>query len=587
MAKVARGTGPRAMTNLYELIHRRLQAAPQRIAIETPDGGRLTYGGLDERCARLAARLARLGVHPGDRVAVQVEKSVANLLLYLACLRRGAVYLPLNTAYTLSELDYFFGDAEPTLIVCDPAGRAEIVALGVAAAQIATLDAYGQGDLVDALDEEPLQAAIAPVSDDDLAALLYTSGTTGRAKGAMLTHRNLASNALTLVDAWGFSEADALLHALPLYHVHGLFVACNTALLAGGRLLFLPRFDAAEALEALPSATVMMGVPTYYTRLLAQDGLSAARCAGVRLFVSGSAPLLEQTFRDFETRTGHRILERYGMTETGMNTSNPLHGERRPGTVGLPLPGIELASPTKMGACSAPARSGVLEVRGPNVFKGYWRMPDKTAVEFRPDGFFITGDLGRIGPDGYVAIVGRAKDVIISGGLNVYPKEIESVIDDLAGVVESAVIGRAASRLRRGGRRRRGAGTRRRAGRGRGDRRRARAARGLQGAQARVVRRQPAAQRHGQGAEERAARAPRGCVCARAAGRVATRRSGGAAEPMARGVFSRRSPDTRRSKNPAARPERSGNPRRAAIARAHHLFPPCRRDCRRGRRCRS
>ena len=275
------------MTNLYELIHRRVRAAPGRVAIATPDGETLTYADLDERCARLAGRLARRGVGPGDRVAVQVEKSVANLLLYLACLRRGAVYLPLNTAYTPSELDYFFADAAPALIVCDPARRAEIAALGGAAvAQVATLDAPGQGDLVEALEEEPPEPAIAPVSDDDLAALLYTSGTTGRAKGAMLTHRNLASNALTLVDAWGFSETDVLLHVLPLYHVHGLFVACNTALFAGARLLFLPRFDAAEALEALPRATVMMGVPTYYTRLLAQEGLSPARCAGVRLFVS-------------------------------------------------------------------------------------------------------------------------------------------------------------------------------------------------------------------------------------------------------------------------------------------------------------
>ena len=257
----------------------------------------------------------------------------------------------------------------------------------------------------------------------------------------MLTHRNLASNALTLVDVWGFSEADVLLHALPLYHVHGLFVACNTALLAGASLLFLPRFDAAEALAALARATVMMGVPTYYTRLLAQDGLSAARCAGVRLFVSGSAPLLEQTFHEFEARTRHRILERYGMTETGMSTSNPLHGERRPGTVGLPLPGVELRVADEAGRVLDPGEIGVLEVRGPNVFKGYWRMPEKTALEFRPDGFFITGDLARIGPDGYVAIVGRTKDLIISGGLNVYPKEIEAVIDDLEGVVESAVIG--------------------------------------------------------------------------------------------------------------------------------------------------
>ena len=430
------------MTNLYELIHRRVQAAPERTALETADGARLTYADLDERCARLAARLARLGVGPGDRVAVQVEKSVANLLLYLACLRRGAVYLPLNTAYTLAELDYFFGDAEPALIVCDPARRAQIAALGGAAvAQVVTLDDQGRGDLVEALDEEAPEAAIASVADDDLAALLYTSGTTGRAKGAMLTHRNLVSNALTLVDAWGFGEADVLLHALPLYHVHGLFVACNTALLAGAGLLFLPRFDAAQALEALPRVTAMMGVPTYYTRLLAQGELSAARCAGVRLFVAGSAPLLEQTFHEFEARTGHRILERYGMTETGMNASNPLHGERRPGTVGPPLPGVEIRVADEAGRVLGPGEIGVLEVRGPNVFKGYWRMPEKTAEEFRPDGFFITGDLGRIGPDGYVAIVGRAKDLIISGGLNVYPKEIEGVIDDLQGVAESAVIG--------------------------------------------------------------------------------------------------------------------------------------------------
>jgi malonyl-CoA/methylmalonyl-CoA synthetase len=430
------------MTNLYQLIHRRAQAAPRRVAIETAAGERLSYADLDERCARLAARLARLGVGPGDRVAVQVEKSVTNLSLYLACVRRGAVYLPLNTAYTQAELDYFFGDAEPALIVCDPGRQAEISALGGAAgARVATLDGAGHGDLVEALEREPPLAAIAPVADDDLAALLYTSGTTGRAKGAMLTHRNLASNALTLVDAWGFSAADVLLHVLPLYHVHGLFVACNTALFAGARLLFLPRFDAAETLEALPRATVMMGVPTYYTRLLANDGLSAARCAGVRLFVSGSAPLLEDTFHRFEARTEHRILERYGMTETGMNTSNPLRGERRPGSVGRALPGIELRVADEAGCVLGSDEIGVLEVRGPNVFKGYWRMPEKTAEEFRADGFFITGDLARIGADGYVSIVGRAKDLIISGGLNVYPKEVERVIDELPGVVESAVIG--------------------------------------------------------------------------------------------------------------------------------------------------
>jgi malonyl-CoA/methylmalonyl-CoA synthetase len=430
------------MTNLYGLIDHRAHAARERVAIETLDGDRLTYGELDERCARFAARLARLGVGRGDRVAAQIEKSVANILLYLACLRRGAVYLPLNTAYTLDELDYFFGDAEPALIVCDPAKRTTIEALsGAAAARVAALDAAGRGELVDGLDHEAPQRAIAPVDDDDLAALLYTSGTTGRAKGAMLTHRNLASNALTLADVWGFSADDVLLHALPLYHVHGLFVACNTVLLAGAGLLFLPRFDAAHVLAMLPRATVLMGVPTYYTRLLAQDGLSAAGCAGVRLFVSGSAPLLENTFHEFEARTGHRILERYGMTETGMNTSNPLRGERRPGTVGLPLPGVELRVADEAGRVLGTGEVGVLEVRGPNVFKGYWRMSERTAEEFRADGFFITGDLARIDADGYVSIVGRAKDLIISGGLNVYPKEIERVLDELPGVVESAVIG--------------------------------------------------------------------------------------------------------------------------------------------------
>jgi malonyl-CoA/methylmalonyl-CoA synthetase len=430
------------MTNLYELIQGQIRAAPGRIAIEIPDGPALTYADLDARCARLAGRLARLGVRRGDRVAAQIEKSVTNALLYLACLRLGAVYLPLNTAYTAGELDYFFGDAEPALIVCDPAAKGAITELRAAgAARVATLGADGLGDLVERLETEPPHDAIAPVADDDLAALLYTSGTTGRSKGAMLTHRNLASNALTLVEAWGFSAADVLLHVLPLYHVHGLFVAFNTVLLAGARVLFLPRFEAAQALALLPRATVMMGVPTYYTRLLAHAGLSRESCASVRVFISGSAPLLEDTFRQFEARTGHRILERYGMTETGMNSSNPLSGERRPGTVGLALPGIELRVADETGRVLGPDQVGVLEVRGPNVFKGYWRMPERTAEEFRDDGFFITGDLARIGKDGYVAIVGRAKDLIISGGLNVYPKEIESVIDDLEGVVESAVIG--------------------------------------------------------------------------------------------------------------------------------------------------
>src|SRR5690606_10053440 len=280
--------------------------------------------------------------------------------------------------------------------------------------RVATLDERGEGDLVVGLADEAPHAGIAPVADDDLAALLYTSGTTGRSKGAMLTHRNLASNALTLVEVWGFSEDDVLLHVLPIYHTHGLFVAFNTVLLAGARLIFVPRFDAAQALTLLPRATVMMGVPTYYVRLLAQDGLSRESCATMRVFISGSAPLLEDTFRQFEARTGHRILERYGMTETGMNTSNPLYGERRPGTVGLALAGVELRVADESGRVLGPDQIGVLEVRGPNVFKGYWRMPERTAEEFRKDGFFITGDLARIGADGYVSIVGRAKDLIIS-----------------------------------------------------------------------------------------------------------------------------------------------------------------------------
>jgi malonyl-CoA/methylmalonyl-CoA synthetase len=400
---------------------------------------RYTYGDLDRISAALGRRLQALGVQKGDRVAAQVEKSPQAVFLYLACLRIGAAYLPLNTGYTLRELDYFFGDAEPRAIVCDPAKESDIGGLAGARA-VVTLDAEGTGSLMDGAtdwaDLEPVDCA-----PDDLAALLYTSGTTGRSKGAMLTHGNLVSNALALRETWGFTRADVLLHVLPIYHTHGLFVAINTVLLAGARMIFLPRFDPDVVIPALPQATVMMGVPTYYTRLLARDDLTAQAARPIRLFISGSAPLLEETFAAFESRTGHRILERYGMTETGMNTSNPLHGERRPGTVGLPLPGVEMRVADDDGRPLAADEVGVLEVRGPNVFKGYWRMPEKTAEEFRDDGFFITGDVGVIGEDGYVSIVGRAKDLVISGGLNVYPKEVESLIDGLPGVVESAVVG--------------------------------------------------------------------------------------------------------------------------------------------------
>ena len=411
--------------------------------IETLDGRRWSYGDMLALSGRLARRLVDRGVAPGDRVAVQVEKSAEALMLYLACLRAGAVYLPLNTAYTLAELDYFVGDAEPRLLVVAPA-RAD-AARSVAdrhGARIGTLDEAGGGSLTDELD------ALAPDFDDvtrgadDLAAILYTSGTTGRSKGAMLTHDNLLSNALTLVDSWRFTAADRLIHALPIFHTHGLFVASNVVLLSGGSMVFLSKFDPDAILRLLPSSTTMMGVPTFYTRLLQHPGLTREAASGMRLFTSGSAPLLAETHRQFRERTGHAILERYGMTETNMNTSNPYDGDRIAGTVGPALPGVDvrIVDP-ESGTPLASGETGMIEVRGPNVFSGYWRMPEKTASEFRPDGFFITGDLGLIDARGYVQIVGRGKDLVISGGFNIYPKEVETEIDQLPGVIESAVIG--------------------------------------------------------------------------------------------------------------------------------------------------
>ena len=411
-------------------------------ALSLPDGRTLTYGDLEHAAASMAALLKVEGVTPGDRVAVQVEKSAENVFLYLACLKAGAVYLPLNTAYTDSELDYFFGDAEPRLIVCTPERADSIRSLGSTKdATIHTLDAEGGGSLTQAAsglsdDSQPVQRVAA-----DLAAILYTSGTTGRSKGAMITHGNLCANAETLIEAWGISSDDVLLHALPIYHVHGLFVALNTCLMTSAQILFHPKFEADAALDDLAHSTLMMGVPTFYTRLLASSRLDADLCKNMRLFIAGSAPLLDETFRAFEQRTGHAILERYGMTETGMLCSNPLKGERRPGTVGPPLRDVEVRVANEAGSIAEPGEIGVLEVRGPNVFMGYWRMPEKTAEEFRDDGFFVTGDIGRIDEDGYIHIVGRAKDMIISGGFNVYPKEIETVIDQVGGVGESAVIG--------------------------------------------------------------------------------------------------------------------------------------------------
>ena len=414
-----------------------------RLAITTPEGGRLTYGDLFALAGRLANLLVARGVKPGDRVAAHVEKSIPALMLSYAVMRAGAIYLPLNSAYTLAELDYFLKDAEPAVVVCDPRERdgvAEIAA--TIGAKVETLDATGRGSLMDAAEPFPTAFETVPRAGDDLAAILYTSGTTGRSKGAMLTHDNLVSNALTLCDYWRFTPGDVLIHALPIYHTHGLFVATNTVFFAGASMIFLPKFDADRIIALMPQATVLMGVPTFYTRLLQHKDLGAETTRAMRLFVSGSAPLLADTHREWQARTGHAILERYGMTETNMITSNPYDGPRVAGTVGPPLPGISVrVADPETGALLAQGEIGVIEVKGPNVFKGYWRMPEKTAAEFRPDGYFITGDLGRIDETGYVHILGRGKDLVISGGFNVYPKEVESEIDALEGVIESAVIG--------------------------------------------------------------------------------------------------------------------------------------------------
>ncbi|PZQ11588.1 MAG: malonyl-CoA synthase [Ancylobacter novellus] len=421
-------------------------AAPGDAAplIETADGSVLTYGGMIDRSGQFARALVAAGVKPGDRVAAQVEKSVEAILLYLATVRAGGVFLPLNTGYTPAEIDYFIGDAEPALFVVDPAARDALAPIAAnRGARLETLDRNGSGSLTALADAQSHGGfADAERGADDLAAILYTSGTTGRSKGAMLTHDNLLSNALTLKDCWDFTRGDVLLHALPIFHTHGLFVATNTVLVAGASMIFLPRFDADQILGLLPRATVMMGVPTFYVRLVQNDGLTREAVAHMRLFVSGSAPLLAETHRAFEAKTGHRILERYGMTETNMITSNPYEGERIAGAVGFPLPGVSLrVADPETGAPLPDGDVGMIEVKGPNVFKGYWRMPEKTKAEFRDDGFFVTGDLGKIDDRGYVHIVGRGKDLVISGGYNVYPKEIESEIDALPGVVEAAVIG--------------------------------------------------------------------------------------------------------------------------------------------------
>jgi malonyl-CoA/methylmalonyl-CoA synthetase len=429
--------------NLYALLARHFPKDRTASCLILPDGRVWTYGDIERASGRIANLIASLGLKPGDRVAAQVEKSAEALVLYLAALRAGMVFLPLNPAYQRHELEYFLGDAKPGLLVCRPQMRAlaDEVAANAGVAHVLELDDAGHGSLI---------AAAAPHADDfrtvmrqdaDLAAILYTSGTTGRSKGAMLSHGNLGANAKTLHAYWHFQPGDVLLHMLPIFHVHGLFVACHTTLLNGSAMFWEPKFDAKRALSLLPQATVMMGVPTYYVRLLLEPGFARETCRSVRLFVSGSAPLLKETFDEFRSRTGHTILERYGMTEGGMFTSNPYDGERRGGTVGFPLPGTEVRI---VDANDLPVKRGEIggiQVRGANVFVGYWRMPEKTKEEFTADGFFRTGDMGSWDADGYVVISGRSKDLVITGGLNVYPKEIEELIDALPGVAESAVIG--------------------------------------------------------------------------------------------------------------------------------------------------
>lgn len=408
-----------------------------------PDSSTLTYAAFLRKTAQFAHALFDAGLAPGDRLAAQVHKSPEALALYAACVQAGVVFLPLNTAYTQDELSYFVENSGARMLVCDPKRHDAVVSLAARQeAVLHTLGASGDGSLVAASDIKSVEFDTIDRSPDDLAAFLYTSGTTGRSKGAMLTHQNLLSNALTLLRAWQFSENDTLLHALPIFHTHGLFVATNVALAVGCSMIFLPRFETDEVIRELPKSTVMMGVPTFYTRLLDDPRLSPELTCDIRLFVSGSAPLLADTHVRFEQRTGHRILERYGMTETNMNTSNPYDATRKPGTVGFPLPdvAIKITDP-ETGKTLPQGAVGQIEVRGPNVFKGYWQMPDKTAAELRPNGFFITGDLGSFDDEGYLQIVGRGKDLIISGGYNVYPKEIEVLLDAQPGVRESAVVG--------------------------------------------------------------------------------------------------------------------------------------------------
>lgn len=433
--------------NLYTLFQDRFPDDLSQPFLSLQNGHVFTYGDVESTAVRFANLVTALGVKPGDRVAVQVEKSAAALLFYLGCLRAGAVYLPLNTAYTGEELDYFLGDAAPVLMVCDPSAHQDMNArakkFGVS--HVLTLDSDGQGSLTQGAGSRnaaaPSAPGSAPRSQDDLAAILYSSGTTGRPKGAMLSHGALAANALALHKVWQFGPGDVLLHALPIFHTHGLFVATNTVLMNGTSMIFHNRFDAAAVISDLSRATVFMGVPTYYTRLLSHDGLNKEACQSIRLFVSGSAPLLDETFETFKTRTGHTIVERYGMTEAGIITSAQIDKPRRAGAVGWPLDGVGLRVVDETNAPVPDGATGDVQIKGSSLFTGYWNKPGKTAEEFNTDSFFSTGDIGQVDPDGQLALVGRAKDMFISGGFNVFPKEIEHAIDTMAGVEESAVVG--------------------------------------------------------------------------------------------------------------------------------------------------
>jgi len=431
--------------NLFVALRSAFPSDIDTIAIETADATPLyyTWRDLERGTAMLANLLAHLELPEGARIAVQTDKSVEALMLYLAVLRAGFVYVPLNNAYQSSEIEAFIGDAEPSVVVCSGRNFSWVskIAFRAGTRHVFTLDDDRSGSLLEravhhAAEHRPVQKSSA-----DLAAIVYTSGTTGRSKGAMLSHANLWSNAVALKSVWGWRDGDVLIHALPIFHVHGLFVASHGALLNGSRMIWFGKFDAKAVVARLPDATIFMGVPTLYVRLLGEPGLTREACRRMRLFISGSAPLLIETFNDFRERTGQTILERYGMSETLMLTSNPLDGERRGGTVGRPLPGVDLRVVDDHGEACAPGQIGGIEVRGPSVFSGYWRMTDKTREEFTDDGWFKTGDVGRIDADRYVTLVGRSKDLIISGGFNVYPAEVEGVLNELPGVAESAVIG--------------------------------------------------------------------------------------------------------------------------------------------------